>query len=203
MTKYLTGYQFIVKVVTWFFQWGWSKKILEFPEFTEMERSPTKFEFCSRNKKRVWMPFWNACVCVCVPGSPLASCKISRNAIQTWPNTGHSKLILLNHFSSFFKHECVVASWVPPTGDLACATRHVPWLGIEPGTIWFTGQHSIHWATPVRAKIFIIKKNGYVLLYYWQKSEVTKQGERLGLISPFREVVDFLAGISIGAHNRY
>ena len=29
--------------------------------------------------------------------------------------------------------------------------RHVPWLGIEPATLWFTGQHSIHWATPARA----------------------------------------------------
>ena len=29
--------------------------------------------------------------------------------------------------------------------------RHVPWLGIEPGTLWFTGQPSVHWATPARA----------------------------------------------------
>ena len=28
--------------------------------------------------------------------------------------------------------------------------RHVSWLGIEPGTLWFTGRHSIHWATPAR-----------------------------------------------------
>ena len=27
--------------------------------------------------------------------------------------------------------------------------RHVPWLGIELVTLWFTGWHSIHWATPV------------------------------------------------------
>ena len=30
--------------------------------------------------------------------------------------------------------------------------RHVPWLGIKPVTLWFTGQHSIHWATPARAQ---------------------------------------------------
>ena len=29
--------------------------------------------------------------------------------------------------------------------------RHVPWLGIKPATLWFTGQCSIHWATPARA----------------------------------------------------
>ena len=29
--------------------------------------------------------------------------------------------------------------------------RHVPWLGIEPVTLWFTGWHSIYWATPARA----------------------------------------------------
>ena len=28
---------------------------------------------------------------------------------------------------------------------------HVPWVGIEPATLWFTGWHSIHWATPARA----------------------------------------------------
>ena len=26
--------------------------------------------------------------------------------------------------------------------------RHVPWLGMQPATVWFTGQPSIHWATP-------------------------------------------------------
>ena len=31
--------------------------------------------------------------------------------------------------------------------------RHVPWPVIEPATLWFTGQHSIHWATPARDKI--------------------------------------------------
>ena len=31
--------------------------------------------------------------------------------------------------------------------------KHVPWLGIEPVTLWFAGQHSIHWATPARAQL--------------------------------------------------
>ena len=57
-------------------------------------------------------------------------------------------------------------------------SKHVPWLEIEPGTIWFTGWRSIHWAIPVRAKFFFnvvnvvfsflaviqyIKKLGWVL----------------------------------------
>ena len=29
--------------------------------------------------------------------------------------------------------------------------RHVPWLGTEPATLWFAGQHSIYWVTPTRA----------------------------------------------------
>ena len=29
--------------------------------------------------------------------------------------------------------------------------KYVPWLGIELATLWFTGRHSIHWATPARA----------------------------------------------------
>ena len=28
---------------------------------------------------------------------------------------------------------------------------YVPWLGIKPGNLWFTGWHSMHWATPARA----------------------------------------------------
>ena len=34
--------------------------------------------------------------------------------------------------------------------------RHVPWLGIEITTLWFTGWHSIHWATPARAFFFFV-----------------------------------------------
>ena len=34
--------------------------------------------------------------------------------------------------------------------------RHVPWLGIEPVTFQFAGQHSIHWATPARARTFFL-----------------------------------------------
>ena len=47
------------------------------------------------------------------------------------------------------------------SGCLLCAPswgpglqpRHVPWLGIEPTTLWFTAQHSIHWATPARTEL--------------------------------------------------
>ena len=28
--------------------------------------------------------------------------------------------------------------------------RHVPWMGIKLVTLWFTGWHSVHWATPAR-----------------------------------------------------
>ena len=50
------------------------------------------------------------------------------------------------------KHQCVVASQVPPIGDLACNPGMCPRLGIEPATLWFAGQHSIHWPTPAWAK---------------------------------------------------
>ena len=32
--------------------------------------------------------------------------------------------------------------------------KHVPRLGIEPATPWFSGWCSIHWATPARASLF-------------------------------------------------
>ena len=47
--------------------------------------------------------------------------------------------------------QCVVGSQVPTTGYLA----HVSWLGIQLATLWFAVQHSIHWATPAKAKFDI------------------------------------------------
>ena len=45
--------------------------------------------------------------------------------------------------------------WLPlarPLLGTGPATQCVPWLGIKPVTFWFTGRHSIHWATSVRAR---------------------------------------------------
>ena len=42
--------------------------------------------------------------------------------------------------------------WLPLTCPLL-QPRQVPWLGIEPVTLWFTGLHSIHCTTPARAYI--------------------------------------------------
>ena len=48
--------------------------------------------------------------------------------------------------------------WLPLTpsqlGEPGPQPRHVPWLGIEPVTFWFSGRRSVHWATPARAKVF-------------------------------------------------
>ena len=49
------------------------------------------------------------------------------------------------------KHQCLVASHMPHTREPG---PHVPRLGIEPATLWFTGQCSIHWATPARANFW-------------------------------------------------
>ena len=60
------------------------------------------------------------------------------------------------------KHQCVVASRVSPSGDLAHNPgMFVPWLGIEPVTLWFPGQHSIPWAKPARAHCLDIAQVGY------------------------------------------
>ena len=52
------------------------------------------------------------------------------------------------------KHQCIVTylSHTPNWGP-GPQPRHVPWLGIEPVTLWFIGPCSIHWATPARAMI--------------------------------------------------
>ena len=67
------------------------------------------------------------------------------------------------------KHQCVVASHTPPTGDLACNPGMCLRLGIEPATLWFTGRCSIHWATPARAEgeflnVFLVD---FMTLEFW------------------------------------
>ena len=38
----------------------------------------------------------------------------------------------------------MVASCMPPTGDLACNPGMCPSLGLKPTTLWFAGRRSIH-----------------------------------------------------------
>ena len=51
--------------------------------------------------------------------------------------------------------------------------RHVPWLGVEPETLWFAGQHSIHGATPATVncnfnyKIYLKKINHSLSVHIW------------------------------------
>ena len=47
------------------------------------------------------------------------------------------------------KYRCVAASHIPhaPYWRPGPQPRHVPWPGIKLATCWFTGLHSIHWAT--------------------------------------------------------
>ena len=49
------------------------------------------------------------------------------------------------------KHQCVVASHVPPYWGPDRQHKHVLWLGVEPMALLFASQHSIPWATPARA----------------------------------------------------
>ena len=60
----------------------------------------------------------------------------------------------------------MISSRVPPSGDPQ--RRHVPWLGIEPATLWFTGQHS---ATPARAQGIILKNKD---ILFWNHSTLIK-----------------------------
>ena len=63
------------------------------------------------------------------------------------------------------KHQCVVVSQVPPTGDLACNPGMCPRRGIVPVTLWFTGWHSIHSATPARAISVLLRTVSF--LSFW------------------------------------
>ena len=55
------------------------------------------------------------------------------------------------------KHQCVVASHMPPTGDMTWpATQVCALTGNPTGNPWFAGRHSIHWATQARAQITFV-----------------------------------------------
>ena len=45
--------------------------------------------------------------------------------------------------------------------------RHVPWLGIEPVTLWFAGWRSICWATPATAALSWA--GGDYMIMHWAK----------------------------------
>ena len=52
------------------------------------------------------------------------------------------------------KRERETSMWLPltcPQMGSSLQPRDVPRLGVQPGTLWSTGQHSIYWATPARA----------------------------------------------------
>ena len=57
--------------------------------------------------------------------------------------------------------------------------RHVPWLGIELATLWFTGRHSIHWATPAKAEGFSIKSVFFKNVNVLEDREGLKNDSRL------------------------
>ena len=69
--------------------------------------------------------------------------------------------------------------------------RHVPWLGIKQASLPFSGQYSVHWATPVRAIFYYILVrvlNIYMYILHksplsdiWLKNIFFEVGERFFL----------------------
>ena len=52
---------------------------------------------------------------------------------------------------------CGCLSCIPSWGP-GPQPKLVSWLGIKLETLWFTGQHSIHWVTPARDELATLKK---------------------------------------------
>ena len=67
------------------------------------------------------------------------------------------------------KHQCVVASCMLPTGTRP-TTQACALTGNSTAVLWFSGQHSVHWATPTRA-INLIFKRGNTSPYKWRGKE--------------------------------
>ena len=67
------------------------------------------------------------------------------------------------------KHQCVVASCTPPTGDLALKPRRV----LRPGTLHphphprIGSPCSVHWATPSRAESRTLKYSNIIAKLRW------------------------------------
>ena len=81
----------------------------------------------------------------------------SSEASECWGTTIFPLCYCLLHFSSWnylgiynkiYMYDCLSCT---PYWGLGPQPRHVPWLGIGLATLWLTGQHSIHWATPAKA----------------------------------------------------
>ena len=63
------------------------------------------------------------------------------------------------------KYHCrVVASQAPPYWGPGQQYRHVPWLGIELATLWFTVWPSINWGTPPGQNLCIVRRLRHVFL---------------------------------------
>ena len=101
------------------------------------------------------------------------------------------------------KYQWVVAFHTPPTGDLACNPGMCPRLGIKPTTLWFTGWHRIHWASPARAKIgeflcshFNIKDGRkyatlWRIMLYFKKCKHATKMQKKDLCSVWRRCCDW------------
>ena len=96
-----------------------------------------------------------------------------------------------------WKHQCVVAFHAPPPHQgPGPQTRHTPRLGIKLATRWFTGRHSIHWATPARAVCFFClnrkqKRKLAPVSHQWHEGprvflSMYWQGSRVSLSKPER-----------------
>ena len=54
--------------------------------------------------------------------------------------------------------------------------RHEPWQRIEPATLQITGQCSIHWATPARAKVFSWR-DGVVVKFVYKRTKMLRDDQ--------------------------
>ena len=65
----------------------------------------------------------------------------------------------------------LVASCMPPNGDPACNSGMCPDWEIEPVTLWFPDQHSIHWATPARAQLNMNFLKAQFLILFTERAQ--------------------------------
>ena len=79
-----------------------------------------------------------------IPDFRIKDCRCFHNLSRHLKKKKDFVCLFLERENEGEEHQCVVASYMSPTGDLASTPDRYPRLGLKPVTLWFAGQHSVH-----------------------------------------------------------
>ena len=92
-------------------------------------------------------------ICVC----PFALGR--KNFTRSTPHRFPLRLFYFKIYPFILERRRETSVWLPVAYPLlgnGLQPRRMPWLGLEPATLWFPGWHSIHWATSARTSLTLL-----------------------------------------------